>query len=62
MFEKLANRGFVVIYLCFQILKLYRMMKAIDWKSILGWWGKLLQKEEKKPIVNNEEKPVPPND
>ena len=33
-------------------------MKAIDWKSILGWWGKLLQKEEKKPIVNNEEKPV----
>ena len=33
-------------------------MKAIDWKSILGWWGKLLQKEKKKPIVNNVEKPV----
>lgn len=34
------------------------MMKAIDWKSILGWWGKMLQGEEKKQVVNNEEKPV----
>ena len=34
------------------------MMKAIDWKSILGWWGKMLQGEEKKHVVNNEEKPV----
>lgn len=34
------------------------MMKAIDWKSILGWWGKMLQGEEKKQVVSNEEKPV----
>ena len=34
------------------------MMKAIDWKSILEWWGKMLQREEKKQVVNNEEKPV----
>ena len=34
------------------------MMKAIDWKSILEWWGKMLQREEKKQVVNSEEKPV----
>ena len=34
------------------------MMKAIDWKSILGWWGKMLPASEKKHVVNNEEKPV----
>ena len=34
------------------------MMKAIDWKSILEWWGKMLLREEKKQVVNNEEKPV----
>ena len=34
------------------------MMKAIDWKSILEWWGKMLQREEKKQVANNKEKPV----
>ena len=34
------------------------MMKAIDWKSILGWWGKMLPASEQKNVVNNEEKPV----
>jgi len=33
-------------------------MKAIDWKSILRWWGKMLLREEKKQMGNNEEKPV----
>ena len=34
------------------------MMKAIEWKTILGWWGKMLRKDVKKDVVNNEEKPV----
>ena len=34
------------------------MMKAIDWKSILGWWSKMLPASEQKNVVNNEEKPV----
>ena len=34
------------------------MMKAIDWKSIFGWWGKMLRKDERKNEVNNEEKPT----
>ena len=34
------------------------MMKAINRKTLLKWWGKLLRKEEMKSVVNNEEKPV----
>ena len=34
------------------------MMKSIDWKSILGWWSKMLPASEQKNVVNNEEKPV----
>ncbi|MBQ8770091.1 MAG: DUF3874 domain-containing protein [Bacteroides sp.] len=34
------------------------MMKAMNWKSILGWWDKMFPREEKKQAVNNEEKPV----
>ncbi len=33
-------------------------MKAIDWKTLLGWWSRLLPANEKKNGVNNEEKPV----
>ena len=33
-------------------------MKAIDWKSIFGWWGKMFRKDERKNEVNNEEKPT----
>lgn len=33
-------------------------MKAIDWKTLLGWWSRLLPSNEKKNGVNNEEKPV----
>ena len=33
------------------------MMKAIDWKNMLGWWSKLLFTNEKKE-VNNTEKPM----
>ena len=34
------------------------MMKAITWETILEWWGKMLRKNEKKNVVDNEEKPV----
>ena len=33
-------------------------MKAIDWKTLLGWWSRLLPANEKKNGVNNEKKPV----
>lgn len=34
------------------------MMKAIDWKTILKWWGGKLFTSEKKNVVNNGEKPM----
>lgn len=34
------------------------MMKAMNWKSIFGWWGRMLRKSEKKYVVNEDEKPV----
>ena len=34
------------------------MMKAINWKAILEWWGKQLFTNEKTKDVNNEDKPV----
>ena len=33
-------------------------MKAMELKTIMEWWGKMLRKNEKKNVVNNEEKPV----
>lgn len=33
-------------------------MKAIDWKAIWQWWSKPLFTNERKKVVNNEEKPM----